>query len=100
MVKSTVDPLALRFGSYQKIMKWLSRLRKANWSPVKQKLFDGQAVHVKPLLKGETPFKTESLERTSDNDSLNLLGSFIDLGNLCISEEALDRELLGIAIAT
>lgn len=89
-----------RFGSYLKITNWLSHLRKANSSLVKPKLFDGQAVHVKPLLKGETLSKTESLERTSDNDSLNLLGSFIDLGNLCISEEALDWELLGIAIAT
>ena len=81
-------------------MSLLSRSKKGKWLLAKQRLSDGQAVYVKQLLKGEILSETESLERTSDNDSLNLLGAFIDLGNLCISEEALDWELFGVAIST
>ena len=80
--------------------KIYSHSRLAPQSIVSEELCSGPVEEGKHFSKEETLSCAESLESSSNNDSLNFLGSFVNLCNLCISEETFDWELLRVAIAT
>ena len=40
------------------------------------------------------------LNRSSDNNSLNFLRSFVYLGDFCVTEESLYWEFLGVSVST